>query len=61
MTSTTIVAVILAVGVLIYVVAGAVFSYLHPDAISLARSRLWSDLMAVLIGGLVAFISKENK
>ena len=60
MTPTTIVAVILAVGVLIYVVAGAVFSYLHPDVISLERGRLWSDLMAVLIGGLVAFISRKT-
>jgi len=61
MPPTTIVAVVLAVGVLIYIVAGAVLSYLHPDAISLERGRLWSDLMAVLVGGLVAFISKENK
>ena len=61
MSPTTIVAVVLAVGVLVFIVAGAIFSYLHPGSISLERGRLWSDLMAVLIGGLVAFISKENK
>jgi len=60
-TPTAIVAVILGCTVVIYFVASAIVAYANPEMITVERTRIWSELMAVLIGGLVAFISRGDK
>ena len=61
MTPASIVAIALSIAVILYFAASAVFAYNHPEMVSLERSRLWNELMGVLIGGLVAFISRGEK
>jgi len=61
MTPISLVAIILASSVLLYFVATATFSYIYPDIVTIERTRIWGELMAVLIGGLVAFISRGDK
>jgi len=61
MTPVSIVAIILALAVLLYFSSTAVITYINPDIITDERSRNWGELMAVLVGGLVAFISRGDK
>jgi len=61
MTPISVVAVVLATAVLTYFISTAVASFVHPDLITTERSRIWSELMAVLVGGLVAFISRGDR
>ena len=55
------VAVLLASAILVYLAFGASIALEHPELITQERSRLWQDVIMVLVGGLMVFIAKDSK
>jgi len=61
MTASAIVAVILASSVLFYFTINAVLVYQDPSLITTERTKIWSEIIMTLVGGLLVYIAKAEK
>jgi len=61
MTPSAIVAIILALSIIVYFIAQSIITYQHVDLITMDRTKIWSEIIMTLVGGLLVYIAKGDK